>query len=325
MSNDPISSLLCIEQSLLWVLVGPTATGKTETAIALAKLIDGEIISADSVQVYRGMDIGAAKPTREEREEIPFHLIDVVDPDVNFTAADWKTQAEAAIHSIVGRHKQPIICGGTGLYVRALLDDWHMATTPANPQVREQLTAELKQIGPQVLHARLSRVDGETAARLHPNDYVRIIRALEVYLVTGTPISVYQEEDRRTRVPRPAIRIGLILPRPSLYERIDRRVHAMIDAGLEAEVRQLLEKGYTPSLASMRSLGYNEMAAYLAGTTTLNEAIDAIKMNTRRYSKRQQTWFKTDTLISWIDVTDLTSTQLAAKIVQDTTHTNNTD
>ena len=304
------------DQNLLWVLVGPTATGKTEAAIALAKQVDGEIISADSVQVYRGMDIGTAKPSREERGNIPFHLIDVVDPDAHFTVADWKTLAEAAIDAIFERHKQPIICGGTGLYVRALLDDWHMAITPANPQVREQLTAELNQTSSQSLHTRLALVDVETAARLHPNDSVRIIRALEVYLVTGTPISVYQAEDRRTRIPRPARRIGLMLPRPTLFDRIDRRVDIMLHAGLELEVRLLLEKGYTSAFPSMRSLGYNEMIAYLSGTSTLKEAVDAIKMNTRRFAKRQQTWFKADPLISWIDATELTSSQLAARIVE---------
>lgn len=310
-----------IEPSSLWnarhqplVIVGPTATGKTAIAIALAAQINGEIINADSVQVYRGLNIGAAKPTLREREKITFHLLDVVDPDENFTVAAWKAQAEAAIEDIFRRGKQPIICGGTGLYIRALLDNWSMAATPADPQIRDRLQAELCVIGAQALHTRLAHVDPVTAARLHPNDTVRILRALEVYLVKGTPISVYQAEDRINRPPRQAIRFGLTLSRPALYERIDRRVNVMLQSGLEAEVRALLAKGYSPALSSLRSLGYSEMVDHILGNMENDEAVEAIKLHTRQFAKRQQTWFNADKSITWLESVDKSPDQVAAQI-----------
>lgn len=315
MSPELPSSQLWNAKRQPLVLVGPTATGKTAIAVELAAQINGEIVNADSVQVYRGLNIGAAKPDISERQNIPFHLVDIVDPDENFTAADWKSQAEAAIEDIFRRGKQPIICGGTGLYVRALLDDWSMAATPADPQVREALQIDLQQAGKQALYDRLSHIDAETATRLHPNDTVRILRALEVYLVTGIPISVYQAEDRRTRMPRESIRFGITLPRPTLYERIDHRVNAMLCDGLEAEVRSLLAKGYSPTLSSLRSLGYKEMGDYILGNIALEETVEAIKLHTRQFAKRQQTWFKADTLITWMDGTELSPLQCAEQII----------
>ena len=313
------------------VIVGPTATGKTDAALAFAERIGGEIVNADSVQVVRGLDIGSAKPTQGERERVPFHLLDVVAPDEPFTVADWKTRAEAAIEDIFARQRQPIVCGGTGLYIRALLDDWSLAATPADADTRKNLLAELEEAGAPALHASLQTIDPATAARLHPNDAVRILRALEVYRVTGKPISVYQAEDRQTRPPRRAYRFGLTLPRPQLNARIERRVDAMIAAGLEAEVRGLLAQGYTPALSSLRSLGYREMAAYINGETketdsplvTLADTIEEIKHNTRRFAKRQQTWFRADTLIQWIDIGEMIegveSSQIAANIMEDRT------
>jgi tRNA dimethylallyltransferase len=299
------------------VIVGPTATGKTDAALALAEQIGGEIINADSVQVYRGLNIGSAKPDQEDQQRAPFHLLDVVAPDALFTVADWKTRAEAAIEDVFERGRQPIVCGGTGLYVRALLDDWSMAATPADPETRLKLLTELEEQGARVLHAQLQTIDPETAARLHPNDAVRITRALEVYRVTGKPISVYQAEDRQTRPPRKAWRFGLMLPRLRLNERIERRVDAMIASGLETEVRGLLALGYAPALGSLRSLGYREMAAYITKETDLPATIEEIKHNTRRFAKRQQTWFRADKLIHWIDVDGLKSAQIAATIMED--------
>ncbi len=226
-----------LEAQKLWTqarqpiaIVGPTATGKTDAALELAERIGGEIVNADSVQVYRGLDIGAAKPDREAQARVRFHLLDVADPDQQFTVSDWKTQAEAAIEDIFERGKQPIVCGGTGLYIRALVEDWSLAATPGDSQVRRELEAERKAQGIENLYARLQTVDPETAARLHPNDALRIIRALEVYQVTKTPLSVYQAEDRRTRPHRPIRRFGLTLPREVLI-RAHRKARRCHDCG----------------------------------------------------------------------------------------------
>ncbi len=297
------------------VLVGPTATGKTDAAIALAERIGGEIVNADSVQVYRGLDIGSAKPDLEAQRRVPFHLLDVVSPDQNYTVSDWKTGAEAAIQDIFERGKMPIVCGGTGLYIRALLEDWSLASTPADADIRRELEAQQRAQGLETLYARLQAVDAATAARLHPNDAYRIIRALEVYLVTQTPLSVYQAEDRRARPPRPAHRFGLTLPRENLYARIDRRVEAMQEAGFVAEVRQLLTQGYAPGLSALKSLGYKEMVAHLTGQMEIEPAIEAIKQNTRRFAKRQLTWFRADKQLQWIDVNEQSPIEVAASIL----------
>ncbi len=305
--------------STVWpvVIVGPTACGKTDVAVALAERLDGEIINADSMQIYRGMDIGTAKPDQAQRERVPFHLLDVTTPDLPFTVSDWKVRAESAIADTLARGRRPIVCGGTGLYIRALLDDWSLAATPADARIRDALRQEAAQQGPGVLYDRLAQVDPDSAARLHPNDAVRIVRALEVYQVTGTPISVYQAEDRRTRIPRNAFRFGLTLPRPLLYERINSRVNEMLDMGFENEVRGLLQAGYSPALGAMGSLGYKEMTAYILGKQDYTSAVEDIKHNTRRFAKRQQTWFRADTLLSWVDVAELDALAVAALLESD--------
>lgn len=304
------------EKPLPVVLVGPTATGKTAAAVELAARIGGEIVNADSMQVYRGMEIGTAKPGPEERARVPFHLLDLVTPDQPFTVADWKERAEDAIAEIVGRGRWPIVCGGTGLYVRALLDDWTLAETPADPSLRETLRAELAHSGSEALHAHLAALDPTTAARLHPNDAVRIVRALEVYQLTGKPIAAYQAQDRANRPARPAHRIGLTLPRPELYARIEERVEAMLAAGWEDEVRSLLAQGYAPTLGPLRSLGYKEMIAAIHGEIAHMTAIELIKQNTRRFAKRQQTWFRADPCLRWLDVSALDSATVAARIAK---------
>jgi tRNA dimethylallyltransferase len=308
--------------SFLWpddpppiALIGPTATGKTAAAIALAKRIGGEIINADSMQVYRGMDIGTAKPGISEQQTVPFHLLDMVTPDTPFNVSEWKAQAEAAIADIVSRGHRPILCGGTGLYIRALLDNWTLATTPADPKIRLRLEAEAETFGSAALHERLTNVDPATATRLHPNDAVRIVRALEVYETTGTPISLYQAQDRATRAPRPALRLGLTLPRPALYARIEQRVDAMLSMGLVDEVRGLLAQGYSADLSPLGSLGYKEIIAYLHGETEYDTAVRDIKQNTRRFAKRQQTWFRADSLIHWLDVSAFDSATVAEHLL----------
>lgn len=299
------------------VICGATATGKTAVAIELAKRIGGEIINADSMQVYSGMDIGTAKPTPTEREQAYFHLLDFAAPNQQVSVADWKQRAEEAIGAIPTRGRRPIVCGGTGLYLRALLDDWSLAATPASPQIRAELMGWVANQGAPWLHAKLREVDPVTAERLHPNDAIRIVRAMEVFMATGSPISHFQEADRAARRPRPAIRCGLTLPRPQLNARIDARVDAMMAAGLVQEVQSLLQQGYSGELGPMKSLGYKEIVEYLHGELSYEAAVEEIKLNTRRFAKRQQTWFRADRLIRWLDVSELSSAEVAAQIVQE--------
>jgi tRNA dimethylallyltransferase len=267
------------------------------------------------MQVYRGMDIGTAKPTAQERTQARFHLLDIVSPDMPYNVSTWKMQAEAAITDIVARGKRPILCGGTGMYVRALLDDWTLAETPVNVSVRERLEHEASTQGAPALHTRLQQVDPPTALRLHPNEVVRIVRALEVYEVSGIPISEAQARDRATRSQRPAIRLGLTLPRPTLYARIEARVDAMLAAGWKEEVCGLLAQGYSADLSPLKSLGYKEIIAHLHGDMDLETAVRDIKQNTRRFAKRQQTWFRADPLFVWFDGTALDSATVAERLI----------
>ena len=308
------SSIKWLQKPYPIVLVGPTATGKTVAAIALAQRISGEIINADSMQVYKSMEIGTAKPTHSERAKVPFHLLDLVTPETPFSVSEWKIRAEAAIWDIGKRGKIPIICGGTGMYVRALLEDWSMAETPKQTEVRERLNREVEEFGATELHKRLQEIDPKTANRLHPNDAIRIIRALEVYETTGKPISEHQAEDEAHSKSRKAIKFGLTMPRPELYKRIEQRVDTMIENGWEAEVRQLLQRGYSPELSPLKSLGYKEMIAYVSGEYDHNTAVALIKQNTRRFAKRQQTWFRADPQIQWFDVLSLDSEEVAESL-----------
>ena len=289
----------------LIVLLGPTAVGKTAVALELAQRLNGEIVNADSMQVYQGMDIGTAKPTPHERKLVRFHLLDMTTPDIQFTVADWKEYAERALEDIRTRGKAPILCGGTGLYIRALLDNWTLAGTPADPAVRAELLGEVEIRGSPALHLELQQADPSTAARLHPNDAVRIVRALEVYRITGKPISEYQDQDKATHRRRPAIQIGLTMPRPLLYERIENRVDAMISEGFEKEVRSLLAQGFAPALGAMKSLGYKEMIQFVMGELDYSGALNAIKQDTRRFAKRQQTWLAPGMIcaLEWLSLT----------------------
>jgi tRNA dimethylallyltransferase len=295
-------------------LVGPTAVGKTDVAVALALRLHGEIISADSMAVYRHADIGTAKPTPAQRALVPVHMVDVADPRETFNVAEYRRLALDAVHGIVQRGRRPIVAGGTGLYVRALLDGLGLAGVPADTDLRRSLVEEAKQRGAAVLHARLSAVDPMTAARLHPNDTVRIVRALEVYDLTGVPLTTWIERDREQRQPLPSVRIGLTMDRKSLDERINRRVDAMIANGLVQEVRRLLESGAREGHGVMRGLGYREIAMHLRGTLALHEAVDLIKRNTRRFARRQWTWFRADRHIRWLDVTSMALDEAAGEI-----------
>ena len=284
------------------VIAGPTAIGKTDVAIQLAKRIDGEILNADSMQVYRYMEIGTAKPTLFDREQAPFHLIDLVNPDEPFTVADWQRLAIQSIDDCRTRDQLPILCGGTGFYLRALLQGWTMANSPSSPLIRLRLTHEAELKGIETLHQRLLLIDEGTAYRLHPNDAHRIIRALEVWEITGITLSEWQRRDRETRVEIPNRFFCLRLSRPTLIERIERRVLKMRDEGLTQEVENLLIRGFTSNLASMRSLGYKEICQYLKGDFDEDEAYKQIVRNTQQYSRRQMTWFRSENNVEWIDV-----------------------
>ncbi len=284
----------------LLAVVGPTATGKTDVGILLAEALGGEIISADCMAVYQGMDIGTAKPSPEQRQRVTFHLIDVCRPNEPFSVARFQQMALEAVRQIRQRGALPLVVGGTGLYVRALLDGFQIPPTAADESLRQALWREVKRLGSPALHARLQEVDPVAASRIHPNDAVRIIRALEVYQLTGRPISEWQRRQPPAEVGR-VRRFGLTMPRELLYRRINERVERMIAQGWLEEVRRLLDAGYDSHLPAMRSLGYAELVQVLEGKMGLAEAIALIQRETRRFAKRQLTWFRADKQIEWID------------------------
>ncbi|MBN1460655.1 MAG: tRNA (adenosine(37)-N6)-dimethylallyltransferase MiaA [Armatimonadetes bacterium] len=286
----------------LLAIVGPTATGKSEVGLLLAERLDGEIVSADSMQIYRGMDIGTAKPTGEQRARVPHHLIDLLEPDEAFSVSDYRARAEAALADIWRRGHQPILVGGSGLYVRAVLQEMDFSDVPPNPELRQELQREARDRGSQALHRRLEDVDPATAARLHPNDTKRIIRALEVFAGGGAPAPSLGSVDRGRAARYNTRQFGLSLGREELYRRIDERVDRMIAAGLVEEVRALLERGCDESLTSMKGLGYAQLLPHVRGEVSLDEAVRVLKRDTRRFAKRQFTWFRADPVIEWIDV-----------------------
>jgi len=288
------------------VVCGPTASGKTAFAIELAEALNGEIISADSMQVYRYMDIGTAKPTAEERLRIPHHMIDVVDPDEPFDAEKYTAMARGAIAGTRTRNLIPFVAGGTGLYIKALVHGLFQLP-PMDTEIRVQLKAEAEALGIHSLYQRLTRLDPESAARIHRNDTYRILRALEVYELTGRPLSEFQHTHRFGDSPFDVLKIGLRMEREILYQRIDRRVDAMVDAGLVEEVKGLLDRGYTADLKSMQSIGYRHMGDYLQGRTPWDEAVRTLKRDTRRFAKRQMTWFRADPDIIWMNPEHITS------------------
>jgi tRNA dimethylallyltransferase len=280
------------------VICGPTAVGKTSVAVALAAAFHGEIISADSMQIYRRMDIGTAKPSAAEQQAARHHLIDVREPDEAFDAAAFARIARQAAEAILSRGRLPLLAGGTGLYIKAFLHGI-FESERVDPQTRALLKSEIETQGSAALHRRLARVDPAAAGRIHPNDRFRILRALETIEACGEPISSYHAahrfEDNRYR----ALKIGLHMDRESLYRRIDQRVDAMLAAGLEQEVRGLLAAGYGAELKSMQSIGYRHMIEFIEGRISREECVRTLKRDTRRYAKRQFTWFGADGDITW--------------------------
>ncbi len=286
----------------LLVVAGPTAVGKTALAVRLGHRLQGEIISADSMQVYRYLDIGTAKPTPAEREGISHHLIDIVDPAERFTVYNYQELAQETIRDVFARGKLPILAGGTGLYIKAVLEQFSFSRAEADPLLRKELQEEGQEKGLAHLFQQLKKIDLEAAERIHPNDARRIIRALEYFQVTGEPISRQWDLTRKTQSPYRVHFAGLYLPRLMLYARIEQRIDAMLDAGLLDEVRGLLDGGYSPRLKSLQSLGYRHLVQYLQGTWTWDEAISSFKQDTRKYAKRQLTWFRAESRIQWYEV-----------------------
>lgn len=293
-----------MEQKIpLVVIAGPTASGKTAAGVYLAKQLNGEVVSADSMQIYREMTIGTAKPVPEEMEGIPHHLIDFVDPSDSFSVAEYVQLAQQKIGEIHSRGKLPILVGGTGLYISSLVDNIQFSESESDIAYREQMIALAQKEGAQALWEKLSEVDPVAAQKIHPNNVGRVARALEVYHTTGIPISAHQERSRTKPSPYALCMMALSFrDRQKLYDRINLRVSLMVEQGLEQEARQLIQKGY--GATSFQAIGYKEMGAYLAGEETLEEACEHIRQESRRYAKRQLTWFRRDERYHWFYAED---------------------
>lgn len=293
------------EKKPLIILTGPTAVGKTKASIGLAKAIGGEIISADSMQVYRHMDIGSAKITKEEMADVPHYLIDVLEPEEEFHVVRFQQMAKAAMADIYSGGKIPIIVGGTGFYIQALLYDIDFTENEGDSVYREKLEALAKEKGAAYLHGQLAMVDPKSAEEIHANNIKRVIRALEFYHQTGQKISEHNERERQKESPYQFCYFVLNDRRECLYERIDQRVDQMIRNGLVQEVQTLKERGCTKQMVSMQGLGYKEIFSYLEGDCSLEEAVYIIKRDTRHFAKRQLTWFKRERDVIWVQKDEL--------------------
>lgn len=283
------------------VIVGPTASGKTRMAVELAQRHNGEVISADSMQIYRTMDIGTAKPTKEEMGGIPHHMIDVADPEEDFSVARYVEMAARCVDDVLERGKLPIVAGGTGLYIDSLLSGRTFAPFSPDSALRGELERELAEKGGQAMLEALAQVDPEAAQRLHPNDHKRIVRALEVYRSTGKTITQHNRETQAIPPRYNALTIGLAFQdRQAMWRRIDQRVDEMVAAGLEDEVRRLLTSGISPKCTAMQAIGYKEFTQALSGEMTWQEAADVVKLRSRQYAKRQLTWFGRNPNTRWV-------------------------
>lgn len=283
------------------VLVGPTAIGKTNLSLEISDLHNCEVISMDSMQVYRYMDIGTAKISVDEQRHIPHHLINIVDPDEEYDAAKYCKDAIAAIKEIHAKGKIPLVTGGTGLYLQSLTEGLFQGP-PGDPAIRQKLQDQLERIGANSMHHELSLYDNESAKRIHPNDSYRVLRALEVYQATGVPLSEHIERQKTEKIFSNILQIGLTTERNTLYKRINLRTQIMIEQGLEEEVRGLLDKGYGRELKSMKSIGYNHMLHFVFDEWSFEDMQTLLARDTRRYAKRQYTWFNKNKELKWFDV-----------------------
>ncbi len=305
------------------VIVGPTASGKTGVSIELAKLINGSIVSADSMQVYKHMNIGTAKPDDAEMSGIAHYMIDVVEPGEDFSVARYRKMALGCISKIIKQKKRPIVVGGTGLYINSLIHNISFSETIRDEKLREELKREADEKGNKYLHEKLKDVDPDAASKIHENDVKRVIRALEVYKHTNLPISKHKQLSRLEPPAYNYILFGLNWDREKLYDRIEKRVDAMLKAGLVDEVKSLTQQGYDLGNTAMQAIGYKEILKYLKGEYTFEEAKSILKRDTRRYAKRQLTWFRRLEGINWITVDENTSyKKIARKIIDECLATN---
>jgi len=304
-----------VNKKLLVVIVGPTAVGKTEIAIEVAQKLSTEIVSADSMQIYRYMDIGTAKPSTEEQKRIKHHMIDIVDPNDDFSAADFQLLAKNCIEKIHKRCKIPILTGGTGFYINSVCYDYTFSEFERDDILCRKLGKQAQDHGNDFLYNKLLKLDPVAAEKIHPNNLRRVIRALEVCIKTGNPFSHYEEKTKRQETPYRLIMCGLTRPREELYQRINDRVLAMFDQGFLEEVKHLINMGFEKSLNSMQGLGYRQIIDIIDGKISKQEAIELIARDTRRYAKRQYTWFKRDKNIIWYDVSKEGKKGIIAKIL----------
>ena len=288
----------------LIVIGGPTASGKTALSIEIAKMKNAEIVSADSMQIYKYMDIGTAKPDEKERDGVVHHLIDEIEPDIAFSVADYVAIAHKRIEDIVNRGKNAVVIGGTGLYINSLVDDVDFLENDSDLKIREELQQVAKEKGIDYLVDELRKFDPLSAEKIHKNNERRIIRAIEFYKMTGIPISHHQAETKKKISRYTPCMMAIKWDMEELYKRTDKRVDIMISSGLVDEVKGLIDRGYNKDMVSMQGIGYKEIIEYLNGETSLDEAIEKIKLGTRHYAKRQMTWFRRDDRINWIDYKD---------------------
>ncbi len=286
----------------LFILVGPTAIGKTNLSIELAKRLNGEIISADSMQIYKYMDIGTAKITEAEKKNVVHHLIDEVTPDIEFSVSDFQSRANVYINEVNDKDKLPMIVGGTGLYINSLIYDLNFTESISNWDLRREYEEKANLHGNQYIHDELRNIDPISADRIHVNDIQRVIRAIEIYTETGKPMSEYYKDFRKPNDKFDIVMIGLTMDRDKLYSRINERIDIMMDSGLIDEVKSLLDRGYDENLISMQAIGYKEVIQYLKGEYSLEDTIDTLKRESRRYAKRQLTWFRREERVHWIDL-----------------------
>ncbi|MBW9170917.1 tRNA (adenosine(37)-N6)-dimethylallyltransferase MiaA [Clostridium estertheticum] len=291
----------------LFILAGPTGIGKTEISIKLAQELNGEIISADSMQIYKYMDVGSAKISFEEMKGIPHHLLDIIEPSVDFSVADFKERSEKAICDITDKNKLPMLVGGTGFYINSLIYNYSFADTNKDESYREYLTKLAEENGKEYVHNLLKDIDEKTYNKLYPNDLKRVIRALEVYKVSGKPMSEFAKEQDILDIPYNVHYFVLNMDRQKLYNRINLRVDIMMKNNLVDEVIKLKEMGYNADMQSMKGIGYKEILYYLNDEISLNEAVEKIKQGSRNYAKRQLTWFRKDPRVNWINKDDFSS------------------
>lgn len=285
----------------LFILAGPTAVGKTEISIKLAQRLNGEIISADSMQIYKCMDVGSAKISKEEMRGIPHHLVDIIEPSMEFSVAEFKERAECAIEEITSKNKLPMLVGGTGFYINSLIYNYSFAATNKDEEYREYLTKLAEVEGNEYVHNLLKDIDQRSYNKLYPNDSKRVIRALEVYKVSGKPMSEFAGEQDTLDIPYNVHYFVLNMDRQKLYSRINLRVDIMMKNSLIDEVIKLKEMGYNSDMQSMKGIGYKEILYYLNNEISLNDAIEMIKKGSRNYAKRQLTWFRKDPRVNWIN------------------------